>query len=446
MCIRLAIIPVALALLSTPVRAAATDPPAVPAVVPDSAVAVLELRGSLVSLRGFFEGDPALRSELGAFLERTLGLDLTTIESAVAWSSQLSPAPTFGALLRLPRGGSLRGVKTGSCDEVDLIRVGELAGASLPVGLLVGHEAEICRAIMVAHKKAAPLARDSPLSSPLADRAADLVAVLDPAAMGDKDVSALAQQYGARSVALSLRGGKLLQLEVSGDANKLQAAQALLTNVANLTLARLKTNMEQAAQGDDVAEGAGAIIRYHEAVKLWSKAAPKMVGGKLVSQYPFPEISTFQSLGVIGVLAAVAIPATMKYVRRSKTVEAMTNLRRLSDSAAAYLTSHKARFPKSTTWTPERLCCGGDAGKCQPDAHAWDAPTWKALDFSINEPHYYQYRVVVEGKGKSTVLAIEARGDLDCDGKFSLFRREVRLDEQGRAYVPSGFFSKDDLE
>ncbi len=299
---------------------------------------------------------------------------------------------------------------------------------------------------MVAHKKAPPLARDSLLASALADHAADFVAVLDPAATGDKDISGLAQQYGAQSVALSVRGGKLLQLEVGGDANKLSAAQALLSNVANLALARLKMNMEQAAQGDDVAAGASAIVSYHQAVKLWSQAAPKMVGGKLVSQYPFPEVSTYQSVAVLGILAAVAIPATMKYVRRSKTVEATMNLRALSDSGSAYLVSHKGRFPRSTPWTPERLCCSNTAGKCLPEAHAWDAPTWKALNFSINEPHYYQYRVVLEGKGKKAVLGLEARGDLDCDGKFSLYRRELRLDEQGKPQTGSGLFMKDDLE
>ncbi len=113
------IIPLAFALFCEPARAAA-DPPAATAIVPDSAVAVVELRGPMANLRSFFESDPTLRSDLAGFLERTLGPDLTTVESAVAWSSQLSPSPTFGALLRLPRGASLHGAKIGNCDEVDL--------------------------------------------------------------------------------------------------------------------------------------------------------------------------------------------------------------------------------------------------------------------------------------------------------------------------------------
>jgi type IV pilus assembly protein PilA len=445
MIIRPAVI-LALAVLCAPAFAATDPPVAASAIVPDSAVAVVELRGSLFNVRGFFDSDPALRSDLSAFLTRTFGPDLTTIESAIAWSSQLTPTLTFAALVRLPRGNSLHGgVTIGNCDGVDLIRLGDVVGASVPMGLLVGNEAEVRRAIMVAHKNAQPLAKDSPLAAALGERNLDFVATLDPAATGDKDVSAIAQQYGAHNVALSMGNGKL-QLTISGDAQKLQAAQALLTNVSNAALVQLKMNMENAAQGNDVAEGTRAIITYHQAVKLWSQAAPKMAGGKLVSQYPCPDVSTMQSLGVVGILAAVAIPAYMKYIRRSKTVEATMNLRRLFDGAVSYYESHHGRFPKSTPWTPAGLCCAGDGGKCQPDAHAWDAPTWKALGFSLNEAHYYQYRVVLEGKGKNTVLGLEARGDLDCDGKFSLYRREVRLDEQGNLTAGAGLIMKDDLE
>ena len=41
-------------------------------------------------------------------------------------------------------------------------------------------------------------------------------------------------------------------------------------------------------------------------------------------------------VAIIGILAAVAIPAFMKYIRRSKTVEATMNVRKLFDSSVAY--------------------------------------------------------------------------------------------------------------
>src|SRR6185369_17672871 len=41
-------------------------------------------------------------------------------------------------------------------------------------------------------------------------------------------------------------------------------------------------------------------------------------------------------VAIIGILAAVAIPAFMKYIRRSKTVEATMNVRKLFDSSVSY--------------------------------------------------------------------------------------------------------------
>ncbi|HWE31202.1 MAG TPA: prepilin-type N-terminal cleavage/methylation domain-containing protein, partial [Polyangia bacterium] len=41
-------------------------------------------------------------------------------------------------------------------------------------------------------------------------------------------------------------------------------------------------------------------------------------------------------VAIIGVLAAVAIPSFIKYTRRSKTSEALMNIRKMYDGAVAY--------------------------------------------------------------------------------------------------------------
>jgi type IV pilus assembly protein PilA len=41
-------------------------------------------------------------------------------------------------------------------------------------------------------------------------------------------------------------------------------------------------------------------------------------------------------VAIIGILAAVAIPAFMKYIRRSKTSEATMNIRKIFDSSVSY--------------------------------------------------------------------------------------------------------------
>src|SRR5260370_19256986 len=109
----------------------------------------------------------------------------------------------------------------------------------------------------------------------------------------------------------------------------------------------------------------------------------------MVSRYQLPQLKTSgMFVPAIGILAAVAIPAFMKYIRRSKAVEATMNVRKLADAAVAYAVEQqpkqKARFtfPKSTDWAPAHNCCGQPGDKCAPNASTWSAPAFRALDFT----------------------------------------------------------------
>src|SRR5262245_215434 len=109
-------------------------------------------------------------------------------------------------------------------------------------------------------------------------------------------------------------------------------------------------------------------------------------------------------VAIIGILAAVAIPAFMKYIRRSKTVEATTNLRKLYDSSVSYFESEHAnkaqqiiakQFPDPEVDTPgTNPCCGQPGDKCDPTklSAKWKTATWAALNFSVDDPHYFWYR------------------------------------------------------
>src|SRR5260370_10475509 len=96
-------------------------------------------------------------------------------------------------------------------------------------------------------------------------------------------------------------------------------------------------------------------------------------------------------VGIIGILAAVAIPAFRKYIRRSKTVEATMNIRKLYDSSVSYYEGEHAaidgtivprQFPISVGPTPAvNFCCGQPGDKCKPVAGMFDdaAGAWAAL-------------------------------------------------------------------
>lgn len=125
-------------------------------------------------------------------------------------------------------------------------------------------------------------------------------------------------------------------------------------------------------------------------------------------------------VAIIGILAAVAIPAFMDYMKRSKKTEASLQLNKIGKNAKrAY--SESSAYPTGTAGpTPAKPggsggggCCGGPNNHCAPDSPAFAAdPAWSALDFQIDEPTLFVYGYT----GGTATYAATAVGDLDCDG------------------------------
>jgi type IV pilus assembly protein PilA len=402
-------------------------------------------------VRAWIDARPEMRAELGEFLSRTVGVDLSRVDGALLWSTQPGgPQPTVGAFIRLPGLVAPKGRSLGQHAGVELLAQAGVVVASVPGGLLIGQEPEVRAGIDAAKARAGAKSALGQLLS--ADRTADMAIAVDAAGAPDPAMQQVVQQWGLRALTFVLRGNGLIVLEAIGDARKLESARSLIAGGAQMAIQRLKDEKDRAAVGDDVATGVGAIVTYHEAVAFWKEFQPKLVGDRLAGQYQLPKLDAGSGalVAIVGVLSAVAIPAFMKYVRRSKTIEATANLRRLADESIAYYESHRKNkgftFPASTEWTPQRNCCGQPGDKCAPDASVWKGKTWTALNFSVNDPHYYQYRVQSSGKGKTARTIVEARGDLDCDGTFSSFKREIAIDAQGNASGGVGLMTQDEIE
>jgi len=115
---------------------------------------------------------------------------------------------------------------------------------------------------------------------------------------------------------------------------------------------------------------------------------------------------------VVGMLAAVAIPAFMDYTTRAKRSEAELNLGAIGKAAKVYYIEH-GELPKGAApLTPARSCCEDPSRKCQPVAADWMVPAWDVLDFGIDDPFYYRYAYTSDG----ATLTATAASDLDCDG------------------------------
>lgn len=133
--------------------------------------------------------------------------------------------------------------------------------------------------------------------------------------------------------------------------------------------------------------------------------------------------------GVLGIVAAIAIPAFMDYTHKSKGSESELMLTKLEREADRYAIEH-GEFPRAAApLTPATPCCDGDPKRRCFDAQSWQSPAWQELDFSIDRPHRFQYSYESDGK----TFTGRAVGDLDCDGSTITYEIRGVISDSGRA-------------
>ena len=130
-------------------------------------------------------------------------------------------------------------------------------------------------------------------------------------------------------------------------------------------------------------------------------------------------------VAIIGILAAVAIPGFMQYIKNSKTSEAKTNLKAIGDGALSfYQTEHYANQGMTAT-TKQYPGVAGSVGigeeakeatvgvKFSPSSYQAQlkGQPWAALKFQITKPFYYYYIYAAESK----IVEATTCGDDDDD-------------------------------
>jgi len=139
-------------------------------------------------------------------------------------------------------------------------------------------------------------------------------------------------------------------------------------------------------------------------------------------------------VAIIGILAAVAIPAFINYMKRAKTSEATVNLKAIVEGAASWYDA-RAVMPAARSATPtDDPSATGYQTVSQSDWSAWDL----GLGFRPHkEPFFYQYafstNCATGCTGSGTIATATAIGDLDGDGSFSTFQRIITRDNDGNA-------------
>jgi prepilin-type N-terminal cleavage/methylation domain-containing protein len=126
-------------------------------------------------------------------------------------------------------------------------------------------------------------------------------------------------------------------------------------------------------------------------------------------------------VAILGILAAVAIPAYQRYLVKTKASEAPPLLRRMMDGATAYFyTDHvtssgvivEQQFPPTTAWYPLETPQGHQVIPAATDPQPADVATWAQLRFTLTDGVYFHYRFQSSGVGSAAQADARAEGYL----------------------------------
>ena len=124
---------------------------------------------------------------------------------------------------------------------------------------------------------------------------------------------------------------------------------------------------------------------------------------------------------ILGILAAVAIPAFTRYVKRSKTAEATGNISKIYQGQVSYYQASQERSTQAGFVNATAMPSANPSNvKYTPNVAQWvgDA-NWNAVSFSLDTGHYYQYVC----PGDTATFSARAVGNIDGDGSNSTFER-----------------------
>lgn len=165
------------------------------------------------------------------------------------------------------------------------------------------------------------------------------------------------------------------------------------------------------------------------------------------NQKGFTLIELMIVVAIIGILAAVAIPAFMRYMNKAKSTEAEQFIKKIQDGAIQYyhrptqptMTPVPKQFPNGSvgpTPAARPACPAEDKFAAAPALWAGD-PIWQALNFSVDDPHYYGYTFEVANFTQGPFTA-RATGDLDCDATLATFEIVGGVDPATNTLTNSG--------
>jgi type IV pilus assembly protein PilA len=164
-------------------------------------------------------------------------------------------------------------------------------------------------------------------------------------------------------------------------------------------------------------------------------------------------------VAILGILAAIAIPAFVTYIRRAKTVEATENVSKMFDAAASYYA--KERVAPGITASSQIHCTVADDDDGKDPGTDKIAGSYEVVGEGFNKtngigfsvgPAYYRYELdstpgdACNNGTSADLYALRALGDLDGDNVSSTFQLSAGTSADNELYHARGFYIHNETE
>src|SRR5690554_2805132 len=191
------------------------------------------------------------------------------------------------------------------------------------------------------------------------------------------------------------------------------------------------------------------MYKTHGTARRLRKKGKSNMSLQKLREKGFTLIELMIVVAIIGVLAAVAIPAYVNFTRKAKTAEASTNLSAIYQGARSYFEGETGRMTGALPTIGDNIdtsaACtisteaktADDPPGVEPKVINWastDEVTnpegWTALMFQVQEPVYFRYHANPTASGTCNIkgtdagenlYTLRAHADLDGDGDESTF-------------------------
>ena len=162
-------------------------------------------------------------------------------------------------------------------------------------------------------------------------------------------------------------------------------------------------------------------------------------------------LELMNALALTCIVATLGMYVAARYVRHSRTAEAVGSVQAIATNAAAFYDSSDRDQPAGTK--PEqaramrhfpptsRMSVPADledikGKRYQSTLADWSTSPWVELRFTMTQsPQYYAYSFESSGRGRESKAAAASHGDLNGDGNLSTFRLTLTADENFKALV-----------